>query len=133
MEHNTLDLARIALATARLSHFITDDKLSHWHIHQPLADKITHAFDEAPEKGEQWWMKYHEGLSCTWCMSIWAGSLVVISYYLSRKSPVLRTLWAIGSDILASSYVASMIEANSNKGLADGPHADISGTGEIQP
>lgn len=88
------ELALRAVATYRLTRFLTKDELA-----APLRDAVWSRYP--PETSKVGYL-----LTCEWCMSIWAGSALQIAHMIAP-----RTTTAVET-VLAASAVAGLLTAH---------------------
>jgi hypothetical protein len=106
------DLSLIILATFRLTRLFVYDKITRF-----LRDLFFHANESYTEEGVTYFAKkermhgplrtVYELLTCPWCFSVWAATVVVFFYFLTPYAwlPIL---------ILAISGVASLFQLVAN-------------------
>lgn len=93
---NLIDLIILALATTRLTLLITTDTLT-----EPVRQKIWERFP--PEKS-----RYGYLITCNWCSSFYAATLVAGMYRITEKPTVFV------STILALSFIAGFVANRAN-------------------
>ena len=121
-----------ALATARLTRFITSDKLGEWlivgrvkrwaarrEVPADLAADLERRFDEEVSQGRAvaspparwgWRSKLVSGLDCPHCVGFWLGALVLAVLPL-RRVPVLGTLIRFGLGAFALNYAVGHVSS----------------------
>lgn len=110
-----MDLSRLALAvgaTARLTRFVTTDKLGEWWIKDPVDRAMDrYAAEErrvyGADAAEPWWWRYRVGLDCPYCVGFWIGAAVLASEAVTRRPRAARTAWVFGAGALALNYVTA--------------------------
>ena len=128
-------LIRLSLATARLSRFVTSDKLGDWMIVRPAKDwAIRHegqgveiiesgrlasghpALVEErptgePDEDHGWRSKLVAGLECPFCVGFWIGAGVLAADAALPERGVARRLYDFGTTALALNYVVGHVSA----------------------
>ena len=109
---SSFDLSLIVLATFRLVRLFVYDKITRF-----LRDAFFHASETYTEEGVTYFGKkertrgplrtIYELLTCPWCFSVWAATVVTFFYFLTPLAwlPIL---------VLAVSGIASLIQMISN-------------------
>ncbi|RWZ55120.1 DUF1360 domain-containing protein [Halobacillus fulvus] len=92
-----IELLVLSLASFRFTRLIVDDVIMEW-FRKPFFKKTS----ELNEKGEkeEWivpngWIG--EGLSCHWCVGIWASGIMLVFYFLIPYGSYLIWLLAIAA------------------------------------
>jgi hypothetical protein len=97
-----LDLVLIALATARITRLVTEDKITEWPREKLLM---------------RWLGRDSESLAaylilCSWCVSFWAGALVAAGWWLTDA-----TMWyMVTMAALSASHVTGVIASSARTG-----------------
>ena len=128
-------LIRLSLATARLSRFVTSDKLGDWMIVRPAKDWAVRHEGEGEEMVEQyyladgspghaetfktgepdeengWRSKLVAGLECPFCVGFWIGAGVLAADAALPERGVARRLYDFGTTALALNYVVGHVSA----------------------
>ena len=128
-------LIRLSLATARLSRFVTSDKLGDWIIVLPAkAWAVRHEGEgievieyvttldggQTPSKYERtgephedhgWRSKLVAGLECPFCVGFWIGAGVLAADAALPDRGVARRLYDFGTTALALNYVVGHVSA----------------------
>jgi hypothetical protein len=94
---NTLDFILLALATYRVTRFLTTD-----HLFEGPREKIFNRYNPSTSK-----LGYL--FTCEWCMSIWVGLGFVFWYTINQE---ITRFFAVA---LALSAIASLLSAYENK------------------
>ncbi|UOQ43411.1 DUF1360 domain-containing protein [Halobacillus salinarum] len=95
MNLSWLELFIFALASFRITRLIVEDTIMEW-LRKPFMVTTVHINDQGEE--EQWiepngWIG--EGLSCFWCVGVWASAFVIIMYIFVPYGWLLVLLFAI--------------------------------------
>jgi len=120
-----VNLILAALATLRLTRFITTDYLGHWWIVQParrwaLREFHSLRYANAEVIDEEWngahlivgWrQKLVKGLDCPFCVGFWLGAAVLLSLALVRAVPPLLPFWRIVMGTFALNYVTGHVSS----------------------
>ena len=128
-------LGLIALATARLTRFITSDMLGEWTIVGPLkrwaarrevpadlrADLEARLEDERendeptanPPQKWGWRSKMVKGLDCPFCVGFWIGVLVLAGEVATRTRPLrwARPLWTFMLGAFGLNYIIGHVSS----------------------
>lgn len=102
---NTSDAILTTLATARITHFVTDDSLGYWAIKEPIYKAANNYHQKSTSPTPPWWWKYQEGLECSWCVSVWAAAFMAVSHAVLPSR-----VWRLMAGALAASYLAARLE-----------------------
>jgi len=90
------DLVLLGLATLRLIHLLTYDKIFGF-VRKSLAD----GSGDSPKKAQGGWRRLtFEFLECVWCTGIWSGLFTVTIYFLGewgRFAVIVLAVAALGS------------------------------------
>ena len=97
-----------ALAAARLSRFVTSDKLGDWLIVQPAQEWAEVTDPEAYP--ENWKQKLVSGLECPFCVGFWIGAGVLAAESLT-KNTALEQPYKFITNALALNYVVGHISS----------------------
>lgn len=115
----------LALATARLSRFITSDTLGEWIVREPANEwaakhdapqKQRLVYDDDTDAGpdidprDGWRSKLVSGLGCPFCVGFWLGLVVLAASALTRV-PVLGKLIRFAGFGLALNYVVGHVSS----------------------
>jgi hypothetical protein len=106
-----------ALATARLTRFITTDWLGEWLIVGPA--KRWAARVDGPEPTPEQYMvlpgvrrwKLVKGLSCPFCVGFWIGLLIIIGSLTLGRLPIIEWGWWVGLGALALNYLVGHLSS----------------------
>ena len=125
----------LGLATARLSRFLTTDKLGDWLIVRPAkawavrhegegVEILEHSFlaDGSPGRVEElptgepdedngWRSKLVAGLECPFCIGFWLGAGVLAADAALPERGVARGVFDLGTRALALNYVTAHINS----------------------
>ena len=123
------------LASARLSRFLTTDKLGDWLIVRPAkAWAIRHEGEETivvataqtasgeeiptvyehtgePDEDNGWRSKLVAGLECPFCAGFWAGGALLAGDLLLPEKGVARATFTLGVKALALNYVVGHVSS----------------------
>ena len=117
---NLSRLALVAIATARLTRFVTSDWLGEWTLVRPLkrwavrAESPMHSGprpagwdpdDRDPDPDNGWRSKLVKGLDCGYCLSPWIFGGLLIAHAIASRVPGLRPIFTWLLTTLAGSYV----------------------------
>lgn len=120
-------LALLALATARLTRFVTTDWLGEWWLVRPakrwavrreppatraptLAPYVA-ADDAEPAPDNGWRSKLVHGLDCPFCVGFWIGGAVLVGEAATRRAPRLRGAWTLALGALALNYLVGHVSS----------------------
>lgn len=107
--HESMKIATLTLASARLSRLITTDDLGQWLVKEPI-DRLMDDYEQTHTE-EPWWWKYRSGLDCPWCIGYWAAlGLTVADMALPQRGAARFAFQAVTTS-LAVNYVAATINA----------------------
>ena len=130
---NLSRLALVAIATARLTRFVTTDHLGEWTIVGPLKrwsarrEVPDHIRDELerrlqrerereeptanPPHGWGWRSKLVKGLDCPFCVGFWIGVLVLLGEVMTRRWRPLRAVWTFALGALGLNYAVGHVSS----------------------
>ena len=88
---NFLDIAILALATFRLAHLFTDDKIFDF-----VRDLVFDRGGRKPIENEHAWRRaLCEILECLWCAGLWSALIILTVYHLGRAGELAVILLAV--------------------------------------
>lgn len=123
---NLSRLALVAIATARLTRFVTSDWLGEWTLVRPLkrwavrAESPTHSGprpagwdpdDRDPDPDNGWRSKLVKGLDCPFCVGFWIGALVLLGEVVTRRWRPLRAVWTFALGALGLNYAVGHVSS----------------------
>lgn len=123
---NLSRLALVAIATARLTRFITTDWLGEWTLVRPLkrwavrAESPMHSGprpagwdpdDRDPDPDNGWRSKLVKGLDCPFCVGFWIGALVLLGEVVTRRWRPLRAVWTFALGALGLNYAVGHVSS----------------------
>jgi hypothetical protein len=123
---NLSRLALVAIATARLTRFVTSDWLGEWTLVRPLkrwavrAASPTHTGprpsgwnpdDRDPDPDNGWRSKLVKGLDCPFCVGFWIGALVLLGEVVTRRWRPLRAVWTFALGALGLNYAVGHVSS----------------------
>src|SRR5690349_740876 len=86
-----LDITVLALATFRLAHLFTDDKIFDF-----VRDLVFDRGGRKPTQNEHAWRRaLCEILECLWCAGLWSALIVLTVYHLGRAGELAVILLAV--------------------------------------
>lgn len=122
---NLSRLALVAIATARLTRFITSDKLGEWWLVGPLKRwawrRGTHGYSPTelnnadpvptPDPRSGWRSKLVSGLDCPFCVGFWIGAAVLLGEVLTGRTRLLRGVWTFTLAALGLNYAVGHLSS----------------------
>lgn len=123
---NLSRLALVAIATARLTRFVTSDWLGEWTLVRPLkrwavrAESPMHSGprpagwdpdDRDPDPDNGWRSKLVKGLDCPFCVGFWIGALVLLGEVVTRRWRPLRAVWTFALGALGLNYAVGHVSS----------------------
>ena len=123
---NLSRLALVAIATARLTRFVTSDWLGEWTLVRPLkrwavrAESPMHSGprpagwdpdDREPNPDNGWRSKLVKGLDCPFCVGFWIGALVLLGEVVTRRWRPLRAVWTFALGALGLNYAVGHVSS----------------------
>lgn len=135
------DIALAALAAARLTRFISSDKLGDWWIVEPAkrwatereggimlgygvngtdilatSEKVAQEHRETLERAEPypqrgWRSKLVSGLECPFCLGFWIGTFTLGTAAICNRSPRSRSAFRFVAGSLGMNYVLGHLQA----------------------
>ncbi len=123
---NLSRLALVAIATARLTRFITTDHLGEWYIVGPLKrwawrkSGVGYTPSEIGERVEAvptpphyggWRARLVKGLDCPFCVGFWIGALVLLGEVVTRRWRPLRAVWTFALGALGLNYAVGHVSS----------------------
>ncbi len=107
---DTMDISLVALATARLTRFVTTDSLGEWLIRKPAYRWAKYDPEYAPEEGNRR-QEIVSGLDCPYCVGTWVGYSVLASWGLARHNKNTHRAWRFVAGGLALNYVIGHVSS----------------------
>ena len=130
---NLSRLALVAIATVRLTRFITTDHLGEWTVTGPLKrwaarrevperlrEPLEQRLAEEIERGSAvdnpppqwgWRSKLVKGLDCPFCVGFWIGALVLLGEVVTRRWRPLRAVWTFALGALGLNYAVGHVSS----------------------
>lgn len=123
---NLSRLALVAIATARLTRFVTSDWLGEWTLVHPLkrwavrAESPMHSGprpagwdpdDRDPDPDNGWRSKLVKGLDCPFCVGFWIGVLVLLGEVVTHRWRPLRAVWTFVLGALGLNYAVGHVSS----------------------
>lgn len=112
-----LDLLLALGATLRLTRFVVaDDVPGTWFIKDPLRDRNYAHLRRQSERGvtdpqPARWARYVEGLSCPYCVSVWAAAAVTVALLLAGGPGHGADWWRYVAGFLTLAWMTGHIAA----------------------
>lgn len=107
MELFLLDIALLALATARVTRLVTTDSVpGQWWIYGPLY-KRAHGRGTPPPR----WARYIEGLTCPFCVGFWIGVGGIATLLLAGGPGDAAEWWRWLAGAFALNYVVGHVSS----------------------
>lgn len=119
-------LALVAIATARLTRFVTTDWLGEWTLVRPLkrwavrAESPAHSGprppgwnpdDRDPDPDNGWRSKLAKGLDCPFCVGFWIGAAVLLGEVVTGRVRPLRGVWTFALAALGLNYAVGHLSS----------------------
>lgn len=105
---NSFDIFLLALATFRLSHLFTNDKIFDF-VRELVFDQPGRRMAKS-ERG--WRRAVCEILECLWCAGLWAALIILITYQLGYAGKIAVILLAVAGCAALLSIISKALAKN---------------------